>query len=909
MLSLYDHFLAGFRASKLIFLVACVLILNACGGGAGSVGIPTGKAFFSSAPTSLNMAATTTVSYTLGGGTAPYQASSSNTNVLKVEVKGSSFSLQSMVAGTAQITLSDAAGAQLTLSVTVDPGSTPVNLFVTAPPNLSLAVGKTNAFVIGGGKPSYLATSSNTAVAVVGMNGNSFFISGLAAGSAQIAIFDSQGDSTSVNVSVGTGGSNLDLYIAAAASITSAVGEVNNFAVGGGTAPYIVSSSNLGVATASILSNTLKVTSLAKGSALVSLFDANGKSVSLTVDVSNGGVATALFVAAPSAVSLGVGVKNSFAVGGGVAPYSVTSSNIAVASGTLLNGVLTITGLSSGSAQILVFDALGSSVPITLTVGIGSTSIPFYTTAGSTVSMPVAGSGSYKVGGGTPPYAATSSNSAIAQLSLSDTNLTVTGLVAGSAQISVFDATGTSLSFNVTVNGSGSTLSLYTTAGSSLTLPLSTTQTYLVGGGTAPYVVTSNHVGVVTATLTGTSLSLSSVGAGNAQVSIFDATGASIGFSVTVNAATGTPPLYTSAGTAVTPPLASIQSYLVGGGVAPYVASSSNTGVVTVGLVGSFISINAVGAGSALVSIFDATGTSVSFTVTIASSGSVTPFYTSASSSLNLLTGSTSTYTLGGGTPPYITSSSSPSTVTASISGSVLSITGVSAGTAQVTVLDASGSAITLSVSASQSGTSPLSIQPDGATGNVGDGLRFLVSAGTPPYAVTAANTNITTVSPASVATNGGNFIATLINAGTTTVTIVDALGQSKSLNITASLLSTSLRLSPSALLVGEDSTTSIALNIYGGTAPYRAFTSDQTLSSVSTAGAVLTIAVGSTTNRCINPIDSSGVRVPFGTFDVTITVLDSLGASATTVMTIKDNGLGTGVVVTQPSPFAAPCG
>ena len=56
----------------------------------------------------------------------------------------------------------------------------------------------------------------------------------------------------------------------------------------------------------------------------------------------------------------------------------------------------------------------------------------------------------------------------------------------------------------------------------------------------------------------------------------------------------------------------------------------------------------------------------------------------------------------------------------------------------------------------------------------------------------------------------------------------------------TEAAVTTTLRLSPSALLVAEDYTGSFALNIFGGTGPYRAFTSDQTLSSVSIVGNVV---------------------------------------------------------------------
>jgi hypothetical protein len=107
------------------------------------------------------------------------------------------------------------------------------------------------------------------------------------------------------------------------------------------------------------------------------------------------------------------------------------------------------------------------------------------------------------------------------------------------------------------------------------------------------------------------------------------------------------------------------------------------------------------------------------------------------------------------------------------------------------------------------------------------------------------------------------------------------------------------LRLSPSAITVGENFAGAVALNIFGGTGPYTAFTDDLVLSSVSLvpiAGNVFTVGLGTKGNRCISSIDNTDpaapVYTPYGTVPVTLTVVDSFGASATSVMTIRDNGV-----------------
>ncbi|GEM_PF-2435966 len=191
-------------------------------------------------------------------------------------------------------------------------------------------------------------------------------------------------------------------------------------------------------------------------------------------------------------------------------------------------------------------------------------------------------------------------------------------------------------------------------------------------------------------------------------------------------------------------------------------------------------------------------------------------------------------------------------------------------------------------------GLLPLSVLPNGATANVGDILNFIVSGGTPPYSITVTNTSVAS-SPVTPST--GAFATTLLNAGTTNVTIVDSLGQTTTVGVTATQTATLLRLSPSALILGEDSTDPIILNIFGGMAPYTAITSDLQLSSVSITGTAsaptLTVGTGVRGSRCINPVDGTGKYITSGTYDITVTVKDNLGASATNTLTIKDNGAG----------------
>nr|WP_315477084.1 hypothetical protein [uncultured Undibacterium sp.] len=717
-------------------LLLSALLLASCGGGAGTVGTPTGKSLYTTAPATVNIALGSTVSYEIGGGTATYKASSSNATIASVEVKGTTLSVKGLLNGNAEIVISDATGAQVGVNVTVGSGNSNVDLFVTAPSTLTLAPGLSNSYVIGGGRPAYFVSSSNAAIATVGINNNSFFIFGIKAGTAQIIVVDSAGAAVTLNVTVGNGGTVAPLYVTAAGTINSSIGEINDYVVGGGTGPYLVTSNNKSVATVTLTGNAVSVKGIAKGSAQIVVFDATGESVSTTVVVDPIGSSIPLYIAAAGAVAMEPGAKAVYVVGGGSAPYVATSSNINVAKAEVANNVLTVNAVSAGSAQILVFDATGVSTTIALTVGSGGgSSVELYTTAGTGVVTSKGGSNTYIIGGGKAPYKATSSNSSVVTVpsNVSGTEFTISSIAVGSSQVTIFDATGASVSFSVTVSSGDSGVSLFTTAGNSLTLAVGKSDTYVIGGGVAPYSSTSSNASVVVAKVT---------------------------------------------------------------------------------------------------------------------------------------------------------------------SGTTLELSPVAVGSTQVTVYDNSGNSITIGVTVAATTIAEIDVQPNGASGNVGDGLKFLVSGGTPPYAITVNNVSIASVAPATLSSSGGDFTATLLNVGSTIVTITDASGQTKAISLTASQIDTILRLSPNPFLLGEDSTDIINFNIFGGTGPYRAFTSDQRLSSVSVVGSVLSVGLGTNANRCFTPFDSSGVRVPFGTFDVTITVLDSRGAAATSTMTLKDNGRGDGVTL-----------
>jgi hypothetical protein len=499
----------------------------------------------------------------------------------------------------------------------------------------------------------------------------------------------------------------------------------------------------------------------------------------------------------------------------------------------------------------------------------------------------------FTIAGGTAPYVASSSNTAVAVANvLNGNNLSIAGISAGGpAQVVVFDSTGKSVTVTVTVGVAGGSAALYTTAPVAVTISTVGMRSYSLGGGVGPYSAVSSNDSVASVSVAGSALTINGLAAGTATVMVRDAGNATVSIAVTVGAAHA---MFTTAPAALTLAIGAAPIYTISAGAPPYVTSSSNTNVATAMVNGTNLTINAVAAGSANIIVLDSTGALATIAVSVGA-GSHVAIFSTAPGALTIATGAMPSYAIGGGTAPYTATSSNTSVVTASVSGTTLNLAGLAAGTANVVVRDAVGdiagpfaATTTTSVTVTPVATTPLGVLPNGSTANVGDILNFRISGGSPVYAVTVNNPSIATVTQ-----TGNSFTAKLLNVGATTVAIVDQLGQTTTLNLSVTNPSSLMRLSPSALQVGEDNAAPIALSIYGGTAPYTAYTSDLQLSSVAVSGTQYTVSTGVSGTRCVNVFDPLGAYLYYGTYDITLTVVDSLGASATSTFTIKDNGKG----------------
>lgn len=135
--------------------------------------------------------------------------------------------------------------------------------------------------------------------------------------------------------------------------------------------------------------------------------------------------------------------------------------------------------------------------------------------------------------------------------------------------------------FNPLVPVASTPAPLFTSAPSTILMSKGAVETFVIGGGAKPYLVSSSDAGQVTSAVVDAELKLTAVEVGSSTILITDSLGNKLQLSVSVGSQI---PLSISAPSSVTllPGDINAQTYLISGGVGPYSVTSGNPSVVNV---------------------------------------------------------------------------------------------------------------------------------------------------------------------------------------------------------------------------------------------------------------------------------------------------------------------------------------
>lgn len=161
---------------------------------------------------------------------------------------------------------------------------------------------------------------------------------------------------------------------------TCSFGARVDYLIYGGTPPYTVTSTSTGIATVSpstVLANGGGFTATTQnafcpGTAIIAIRDATGRVIEAKLENKAGSeevsVPDPVELFAPAVVSVAQGATRTVTIGGGTAPYYVSSSDLSIATVSIAGTTVTINGLTIGTATITVADTAGATKTITVNV-------------------------------------------------------------------------------------------------------------------------------------------------------------------------------------------------------------------------------------------------------------------------------------------------------------------------------------------------------------------------------------------------------------------------------------------------------------------------------------------------------------------------------------------------------------
>ncbi|NDJ00142.1 hypothetical protein GWA97_13745, partial [Flavobacterium sp. LaA7.5] len=395
------------------------------------------------------------VDLTVTGGTAPYTFVWNNTATTE--------DLTGLSAGTYDVTVTDANGCTATASVTVtEPTILTAGGVAT---NVSCNGGNNGTvdLTVTGGTAPYTYAWSNTATTED--------LTGLSAGTYDVTVTDANGCTATASVTVTEPTILTAGGVATNVSCNGGSNGTVDLTVTGGTAPYTYLWNNT--------ATTEDITGLSAGTYEVTVTDANGCTATASVTVTEP-VLLEVSTVVDTNVSCNGGTTGSATINltGGTAPFEY------IINGTTWSGVpdstLAVTGLAAGIYPVFVTDSNGCTA--TGSVEVTEPTILSASGVATNVSCNGGSNGAVDltVTGGTAPYTFVWNNTA--------TTEDLTGLSAGTYEVTVTDANGCTATASVTVT---EPVVLAATAAVDTGISCNGAEdgvaTATVTGGTAPY--------------------------------------------------------------------------------------------------------------------------------------------------------------------------------------------------------------------------------------------------------------------------------------------------------------------------------------------------------------------------------------------------------------------------------------
>jgi hypothetical protein len=493
-------------------------------------------------------------------------------------------------------------------------------------------------------------------------------------------------------------------------------------------------------------------------------------------------------------------------------------------------GTTNSSGAFSATISTSQYDITPGSIVYVTVNGQESSSLQWPYTSGNTsftlnqtsLSLAVGQSASITASTGGPFFLSSNSSPSVANVSFNSSQITITANTGGTTNLSICLVSNTASCQTETISVSGSTSQTINFSQNNINIPIGSTATVSVSGGTGVYSISSNSAPTtVGATISGNVVSLyASNVAGSASITVCSTNLSSCGV---INLTVGGSSTYSSLIFSNTAPSLTIGQALnisITGGVAPYyISSNSNSSIVQASVSGNVVTISGMATGSASITVCSNTNACQTLPVTVGSTSS--GGLTFGQSNVALTSGGSDTVTISGGSGTYyISSNSNGSVASAEVSAASVVLGGIATGIDDVTICSSSGQCGTIyvtvnGVSSATGTTNSGSALTLTQVLSVGQGVNVLLSGGTAPYSISSSAGLIF-----SATINSGDILTLAgIGVGQSSLTICSANGicMPVYVDVTAAVPATSGATVSSAFSGQYDFTTFLSYGTTGG--------------------------------------------------------------------------------------------
>jgi len=487
----------------------------------------------------LPLGQTSTITVYNNGSNFIYLSSNSNPPTVNVNIDGNKINLKALNFGSTVVTVCAGASEPSCASAYITVQNTGGTAVAFSQNNPTVAPGQNVVVTVIGGTNAYiLLNNTNPNIIQASLSSDKVTLStNETSGSSAITICSSDISSCGIINAVVGNVSSSGLTFSVTNPIMN-IGQNQSIDISGGDGgDYTVfSNTNTDVVSANIGDKKLILVAKKGGVATITVCSSMGNCAPQTVTVNFDTATGGSLKLSQSNLWLLAGQSTSITVSGGVMPYSVTGYSESVLKASFNNNILTITGVNAGSALVNVCSGggcVGLSVLISgSSSGDSSTALSLSQSSlslnvGKNAVVSITGNGSYFVAYNTSPSVATAT--------INGSNITINALSAGPADVSICQNGGQCAVLKVTVTSDAvSSLSLSQT---SLALNVGGLGKVIISGNGGYSVYSNSNASVASAAISGSTVTITALNVGSANISLCQTGGQCATVSVTVSAA------------------------------------------------------------------------------------------------------------------------------------------------------------------------------------------------------------------------------------------------------------------------------------------------------------------------------------------------------------------------------------